>query len=80
MSLLCHDDENVKAAVSFVLALYLLYKVRMMAGALAMLRSQAYATDDVPDVLRYGMSEKVWSKRKSKWAMQPSFMSQLSFI
>ena len=32
------------AAVSFILALYLLYKVRVMAGALAMLRSQAYAT------------------------------------
>ena len=45
------------AAVSFILALYLLYKVRVMAGALAMLRSQAYAIDDVPDVLRYGMSD-----------------------
>jgi len=28
----------------------------MMAGALALLHSQAYAADDVPDVLRYGMS------------------------
>ena len=46
------------AAVSFVLALYLLYKVRMMASALAMLHTQAYATEDVPDVLRYGMSGK----------------------
>jgi len=46
------------AAVSFVLALYLLYKVRMMASALAMLHTQAYATDDVPDVLTYGMSGK----------------------
>jgi len=45
------------AAVSFILALYLLYKVRVMAGALIMLRSQVYATDDVPDVLRYGMSD-----------------------
>jgi len=46
------------AAASFILALYLLYKVRMMAGALALLHSQAYAIDDVPDVLRYGMSGK----------------------
>ena len=46
------------AAVSFILALYLLYKVRVMAGALIMLRSQVYATDDAPDVLRYGMSDK----------------------
>jgi len=44
------------AAASFLLALYLLYKVRMMAGALALLHSQAYAMDDVPDVLRYGMT------------------------
>ena len=44
------------AAASFLLALYLLYRVRMMAGALALVHSQAYATDDVPDVLRYGMS------------------------
>ena len=44
------------AAASFILALYLLYKVRMMAGALALLHSQAYATNDVPDVLRYGIS------------------------
>jgi len=46
------------AAASFILALYLLYRVRMMAGALALLHSRAYAIDDVPDVLRYGMSEK----------------------
>ena len=45
------------AAASFILALYLLYKVRVMAGALIMLRSQVYAIDDVPDVLKYGMSD-----------------------
>jgi len=46
------------AAASFILALYLLYKVRMMAGALALLHSQAYATSDVPEVLKYDMSNK----------------------
>jgi len=47
------------AAISFLLALYLLYRVRIMASALAMLHTtQAYATADVPDVLKYGMSGK----------------------
>jgi len=46
------------AAASFILALYLLYKVKVMAGALVMLRSQVHAIDDVPDVLKYGMSDK----------------------
>jgi len=54
------------AAVSFVLALYLLYKVRMMAGALALLHSQAYATNDVPDVLKYGMTGKGLVKEEIK--------------
>ena len=44
------------AAASFLLALYLLYKVRMLAGALALLPTQVHATDDVPEVLKYGMS------------------------
>jgi len=46
------------AAASFILALYLLYKVRMMTGALALLNSRAYATGDVPGVLKYDMSNK----------------------
>ena len=46
------------AAASFILALYLLYKVRMLAGALALLPTQVHATDDVPEVLKYGMSNK----------------------
>jgi len=45
------------AAASFILGLYLLYKVRVMAGALIMLRSQVYAIEDLPDVLKYEMTE-----------------------
>ena len=68
------------AAVSFVLALYLLYKVRMMASALAMLHTQAYATEDVPDVLRYGMSEKGLVKEEIQMGNATFFTSRLSSI
>jgi len=67
------------AAVSFVLALYLLYKVRMMASALAMLHTQAYATEDVPDVLRYGMPGKGLVKEEIQMGNATFFYEPVKF-
>jgi len=58
------------SVASFLLALYLLYEVRVMAGALVMLRSQVHAIDDVPDVLNMVCQTRVWSRKNSRWATQ----------
>jgi len=51
-----------------------------MASALAMLHTQAYATEDVPDVLRYGMSEKGLVKEEIQMGNATFFTSRLSSI